>query len=137
MTISLKTNVVSIDVQASKMPYLYIQLSKMAQQGQNKTQRIRKRLKRMLSVKISRLLKHINLPILIQNMDISHGQSYGRSLLLPKLVFFFFAFLGSFWALAGYFWGGGGVRKRFWALCTQTNNFCFLSIALFSSFHAV
>ena len=42
-----------------------------------------------------------------------------------------------FWAPSGFFGGGVGVRKLFWALCIYTNKFCFLSIALVLFFHVV
>ena len=37
----------------------------------------------------------------------------------------------------GLFLGLGWDPKFFWALCIQTNNFCFISIVLFLFFHEV
>ena len=37
----------------------------------------------------------------------------------------------------GYFWGWGRVQRLFWGLLIQTNNFCFLSFALFLLYHVV
>ena len=37
----------------------------------------------------------------------------------------------------GYFWGLGRVQKLFWGLLIWTNNFCFLSFALFLLYHVV
>ena len=37
----------------------------------------------------------------------------------------------------GYFWGWGGVQKLFWGLLIYTNDFCFLSFALFLLYHVV
>ena len=40
-------------------------------------------------------------------------------------------------ALTGYFGGWGRGQKLFWGLLMQTNNFCFLSFALFLLYHVV
>ena len=56
------------------------------------------------------------------------------------LAFDFDLMLGSFFtfgALMGYFWGWGRVQKLFWGLLIETNNFCFLSFALFLLYHVV
>ena len=37
----------------------------------------------------------------------------------------------------GYFWGWGRVQKLFWGLLIWTNNFCFLSFALYLLYHLV
>ena len=37
----------------------------------------------------------------------------------------------------GYFWGRGRAQKLFWGLLTYTDNFCFLSFALFLLYNVV
>ena len=43
----------------------------------------------------------------------------------------------TFWGTMGFFQGWGRVQKLFWGLLIQTNNFCFLSFALFLLYHVV
>ena len=72
------------------------------------------------------------------------GLGSGSKILLGStpsiLTFKFDLILGSFWlfgALMGNFCGWGRIQKLFWGLLIQTNNFCFLSFALFLLYHVV
>ena len=61
--------------------------------------------------------------------------------MFPSIVAFdFYSILGSFFTFWGpnSFWGcWGRVQKLFWGLLIQTNDFCFLSFALFLLYHVV